>query len=70
MNPMPVWSRLVTSFGALEELLPFTDFVPTATISCMVSQVSHPFFVFHAGIVGILGLSALSGATPHLFMYF
>merc|ERR1719454_541939 len=31
-------SMLVTSFGAIEELLPFTDIIPTATISWCISQ--------------------------------
>lgn len=32
-------SMLVTSFGALEEILPFTDFVPTATLSWCILHV-------------------------------
>merc|ERR1740117_2682077 len=38
-------SMLVTSFGAIEEILPFTDIVPTATLTWCITQCDSLAFV-------------------------
>merc|ERR1719188_613462 len=46
-------SLLVSSLGCLEELLPFTDILPTATIAWCLAHCDWPLIEFLRQLLGI-----------------
>mmetsp|Transcript_56059 Transcript_56059/g.151208 ORF Transcript_56059/g.151208 Transcript_56059/m.151208 type:complete len:144 (-) Transcript_56059:305-736(-) len=55
-------SMLMSSVGCLEELLPFTDIVPTATIAWCLAHCDWPAFEFLRQLVGLRRMGAARAA--------